>query len=110
LHECGREYDAVSASTRRAVDVAVTCLAAAPSYLPPDAGRGLPTWPPPSTSCTPAAVPPALLANDSWFHGGCQQYTGAAAGAMMSDPAFPPCGVDAGEPECFFGDSWTATL
>jgi hypothetical protein len=55
-------------------------------------------------------VPPLSLANDQWFHGGCQQYNGAAVQALSSDPGFPACGADAGQPECFFGDSSTSTL
>lgn len=103
LKECEREYDAVSAANRALVDASAACL-----------GANFPTvqsatWPPAGATCTPTAVPPLLSASDQWFHGTCQSDNGDVAVTLPTDPGFPACGGDAGQPQCFFGDT-PATL
>lgn len=98
LHECEREYSAVSVSSRMAVDTAVRCLAALTSRT-----HGIPTWPS-TAACSPATTPPIVSSNSLWFHGACEGDTGFAATTVPADPNFPPCGGDAGEPACFFGE------
>lgn len=104
LKECEREYNAVSASNRALVDASAACLR---KSFP---GVKSLAWPAPGATCTPAAVPPVLASWDQWFHGTCQGDNGNAVYGLLADPGFPPCGADAGQPQCFFGDPATATL
>jgi len=105
LHECEREYHAVSATNQGLIDTAVVCLE---TRIP---GLSSATWPPATATCTPTAIRPISSSNSQWFHGGCEGDNGNAVTQVTADPAFPSCASDGGQPECFFGlDNSGATL
>ncbi len=78
LGECQREYAALPASVRSAIDADAAC------WRGPVYGAQLnATWP-----ATPGVCKPAFDVWEHWFHGGCQGANGTVASAIA---AADPC-------------------